>query len=298
MKSKKLSLFPLILALSLSLSACATTEREKKEMEQENMVRSLKEENEVGRQMAAKLAGTVGLHEGDDALLKYINLVGKTVAMQANRPEIAFRFAVLKDEEINAFATPGGYIFVTKGLLRQVRNEAELAGILGHEVAHVTERHMYKAIMPKREVDASETFARMLSRGGSDIGHSIGKIVNSGMDILLQKGLGQEKEHEADSVGIVYSMAAGYDPSALYGFLTRLEQDASSVKVSKTHPPFPQRLKDLKAFMDSNGMVITKKADTEMLNARYKQAVLKLQQSKVGKVVVKPAAAPAEKKGT
>ncbi|MCM2279220.1 MAG: M48 family metalloprotease [Oligoflexia bacterium] len=269
-----LALHALGAALALCVG-CASSPEENRELEHERFAQEIKEEKEVGRQMAAKLAGTLGSHDSDDKLLRYLNLVGNTVAAKANRPELAYRFGILKSEEINAFATPGGYIFVTMGLLREVRSEDELAGVLGHEIAHVTERHMYKEIMPKREVSAGETLSRMLSRGGADLGFSIGKIVNQGIETLLEKGLGQEKEHEADQGGSLLCAAAGYDPLALQTFLTRLQSRATTVKVSKTHPPFPARLQALQGFLKQNGMAGLSR-DTEggrALETRFKSSV-------------------------
>lgn len=236
----------------------------------EQLVQDLKDEQDVGRQMAAKLAGTMGVFDSDEKLTRYLNLVGRTVAERANRPEISYHFALLKTEDINAFATPGGYVFVTMGLLHLLASESELAGILGHEIAHITEKHMYKEIMPKRNISAGETITRILSRGRSDLGFSIGKIVNNGLAILLEKGLGPEKEQEADSDGIMFASAAGYEPLALEQFLKRLAARSTPDKLSKTHPPFPERLRVLHEFILKNGLNQVKfKFDTVAMQKRF-----------------------------
>ncbi len=246
---------------ALALNACSTPTAEEKQHDRyEQLSTSLKDEKEVGRQMAAKLAGSFGLYN-NPGVSKYVSLVGLTVAAQSSRPEITYRFIVLKSEEVNALATPGGYIFVTTGLLKSLRSESELAGILGHEIAHVTERHMYTAIAPKREVSAAETLTRLMSRGASDIGFSLGKIVNAGMDLLLETGLGPEKESEADAVGITFAMSAGYLPGSLLEYLRYLAGQNSTVKVSKTHPPFPQRIASLVAYLEKNGLAESRATD-------------------------------------
>ena len=168
-------------------------------------------------------------------------------------------------------STPGGYVFVTIGLLRQLRSESELAAVLGHEIAHVTERHMYKAILPKREIGAGETVTRFLSRGGSDFGRTLGEAVNKGLDLLLERGLGQEKEEEADDLGVMLASSAGYESGSLYQYLQRISKAEHSIKLSKTHPPFPERLRSLNDFMNANGLVSTEmKADLGVLEKRFK----------------------------
>ena len=106
---------------------------------------SLEEEIRIGRQISGNLLGAVPLVR-DDKLQNYVNLVGNWVALQSGRQDLTWHFGVLDTEAINAFAAPGGYIFVTKGLYRLLNNEAELAGVLGHEIAHVTQKHHLKVL--------------------------------------------------------------------------------------------------------------------------------------------------------
>jgi Zn-dependent protease with chaperone function len=91
-----------------------------------------------------------------------------------------------------------------------------------------------------------------MSRGASDIGFSLGKIVNAGMDLLLEKGLGPEKESEADSVGMTFALSAGYSGAALLEYLAFLSEQSGTVKVSKTHPPFPERIERLRSYMSKS----------------------------------------------
>lgn len=214
----------------------------------------IEEEVAVGKMMAQRLAGFYGTYFEDKKALHYINMVGQTLLRKSGRPEIKYYFGILNTDEINAFATPGGYIFVTKGLLKQVRSEDELAGILGHEIAHINEKHMYNQISEKREVGGSETFVRLLSRGGSQMGAAVGKMVNKGLDILIEEGLGKEKEFEADWAGSMYVVASGYDPQGLLHYIKRVSQSLAEVKVAKTHPPFDERISAFKNFLKENGL--------------------------------------------
>ena len=119
---------------------------------------------------------------------------------------LADRFAVLDCPQVNAYATPGGYVFVTRGLLKALRGEAELAGILSHEVAHINERHMYRELRPQKEVSAGESIVRMLSRGGSTPGGDIPKTPQTGA-----------KSARLVRRGVMGWRLAGWRPAALNG---------------------------------------------------------------------------------
>lgn len=264
-----------LLASLVTFISCASIE-ERQHQDESQFQQEVQDEKTIGRAMAAKLAGHFGYYDSDIALTQYLNLIGSTVASQGNRPEINFYFGILKSDEINAFATPGGYIFVTLPLLRLVESESELAGILGHEIAHVTEKHMYKEIAPRREMSTGEVLTRFLSRGGSDLGFSLGKIVNSGIEILLEKGLGEEKESSADQAGTMLATSVGYHGYGLLNFLTRLEKDSNTVKLSKTHPPFPKRLEELGLFLKKNGISTENPKDPADRIKRFDEALSRI----------------------
>jgi predicted Zn-dependent protease len=246
------------------------------EEERQNFkAQELKEELEIGRSMAAKLAGTKGLVKGRSVTVQYLNLITQTLARHAGRPEIEYSVGILKDSEPNAFATPGGYIFVTEGLLAQVKDEDELAGVLAHEIAHITEKHLFNEIRPKRKVSAGESVTRMMSRGGSNLGQGLSKMVNQGLKSLIEDGLGQQKEAEADSVGAMYAAAAGYDPMGLKRFLARIGASQKVLKLGKTHPPFDERLKLYQEFLESQKMnQIKVKTNRKTMETRFEKGVL------------------------
>jgi beta-barrel assembly-enhancing protease len=260
-----------------SLLGCASNKNEVQKAETDQLRQELADELEIGRQMAAKLAGHLGYDNEDPEAIRYLNLVGQNIAQQSGRTEINYRFAILKDEQVNAFATPGGYVFVTKGLLAALRSESELAGVLGHEIAHVAEKHMFNEIRPKRDVSMGETMSRMMSRGGSEIGAAIGQIVNKGLNILLETGLGPEKEQAADQAASLYTTAAGYEGTALLGLLKRLGSGQADLKVAKTHPPFDERIRSFEAFINKQGLNLRSKADEKVMASRFKSALSRYQ---------------------
>jgi len=111
-----------------------------------------REERAIGGALASQVVARYGGLVRNRSLLRYVNLVGKAVAMTSDRPEIDYTFGVLNNNKVNAFAAPGGYVFVTKGLLRRVQSEAELACVLGHEIAHVTKKHILNVIRRSRAI--------------------------------------------------------------------------------------------------------------------------------------------------
>jgi predicted Zn-dependent protease len=241
-----------------------------KEVEHKDALKQeVDDEMTVGRQIGAKLLGYYGNYKKDGNALAYVNLVGQTLATQSGRPELKFHFALLDSDEINAFAAPGGFVFVTKGLLAVLSNESELAGILGHEIAHVNEKHMYNEIRPKKSMEGTETVARLLSRGRGDLGSALGKMVNQGLKMLVEEGLGKEKEYAADQAGTLYASAAGYDPVSMVDVLRRIDQQRSTIKISKTHPPYPERIHSLEGFLAKNGMVRSTRGNQAVMDKRF-----------------------------
>ncbi|MBM4252546.1 MAG: hypothetical protein FJ146_11295 [Deltaproteobacteria bacterium] len=240
--------------------------------EQRAIFEDYRMEVEVGRNMAGRLLGYYGVVE-DPKLVGYVNQIGSYVASYGDYPERRYMFAVLKHESVNAFACPGGYILVTMGALRNANSEAELAAVLGHEVAHVGKRHMYDALKKMKQKDIDEASAKkraaidkdpylkMRQRpetdsasaagsrlatyltGKAGVGLSIMAAAAAGMQMITEKGLDKDLEYEADQEGVKYAIRAGYEPRAMMAFLKRLE-DHSAKKVKnleKTHPPMKER---------------------------------------------------------
>lgn len=202
---------------------------------------SLEDENRIGRQIAGNLLGAVPLVR-DDALQRYVNLVGNWVALQSGRNDVTWRFGVLDTEDINAFAAPGGYVFVTKGLYRLLGNEAELAGVLGHEIAHVAQKHHLKVLKQSTLIGALGQAASSKAQGSDQI---VQNLIGNGAEIMA-RGLDKDAEFEADRIGMVFAARAGYDP---WGLPTVLQDmaglPAKDNRISllyKTHPHPADRL--------------------------------------------------------
>jgi predicted Zn-dependent protease len=197
---------------------------------------STDKEVEIGRGIAATIAGRFPV-SSDAALTRYVNLVGLTVASQSPRPDITYRFAVLETPTVNAYAAPGGYIFITRGALGLIENEAELAGVLAHEVGHVNQRHVINQI---RKSDTMREVRNQLDIQGS----TLDKVVGTGSNALFM-GLSRGDELEGDSLGIEYASAAGYDPGGLASFVARLDRHAGEGPVTEffaTHPKPDERV--------------------------------------------------------
>ena len=205
------------------------------------------EEIAIGRQIAGNLLGASPLAK-DAKLQKYVSQVGTWVASQSERPDLPWHFGVIQSDDVNAFAAPGGYIFVTLGLYRLLQNEADLAGVLGHEVGHVIRKHHLKILQQSKLVDVG---SKALSKqvGGND---KVQQLIGSGAEIVA-RGLDKDAEFEADRIGVVLATRAGYDAYGLPGVLQQighLSKDEGSVALLfKTHPLPEDRLNKLGGAM-------------------------------------------------
>lgn len=214
------------------------------------------EEIRFGREIAARIIGRYGLYQNNE-LMRYVNLVGLSIAKGTERQEIAFHFAILNTDEINAYAAPGGYIFVTKGLLKQMQDESELAGALAHEISHITQKHIVRE-MNIHATDSSATagFAQLIGGTTQSARTAFAQAVEKALDILLKDGYKREDEAQADKTSVTYVAMAGYDPGALGRLLNRigpLKEKATEV-LDKTHPGYLDRITWLDAAIKQDGL--------------------------------------------
>ena len=202
---------------------------------------SMEEEIQIGREITGNLLGAAPLVK-DAALQKYVNQVGRWVANQSERANLPWHFGVIESEDINAFAAPGGYVIITKGLYRKLENEAQLAGVLSHEIAHVVKNHHLKILQQ----------SQLLDLGAGLLGQKLGKdnktvqnLIGSGAEICA-RSLDKNAEFEADRMGVVLTARAGYEPYGLPEVLQTIGQtgkDESSVALLfKTHQHPDDRL--------------------------------------------------------
>jgi len=219
---------------------------------------STTEEISLGREIAGNLLGAAPLVK-DAALQKYVNSVGRWVASQSERPELPWRFGVIESEDLNAFAAPGGYIMLTKGLYRKLQNEAQLAGVLGHEIAHVVKKHQLKVLQKQQLLSMG---AGLLSDKYAKDNALISKAIGSGAEISA-RSLDKSAEYEADRLGLSYATRAGYEPYGLAEVLQTLGQSSSSdanvALLFKTHPHPDERLTALSESVGSQLDKITGK---------------------------------------
>jgi predicted Zn-dependent protease len=200
---------------------------------------TVEEEREVGREVSAKVVAFFHLYK-DEALTRYVNMVGATVAAQAERQDITYHFAVLDSDDINAFSAPGGYIFITRGAVVLCEDEAELAGVLAHEVGHVAGKHVLKIVERDKTMRAGMEEAKDRMPGSAYL-HKMSKGI---LIKLIDQGLAPSDEYDADQRGVKYSHAAGYPADGLARFLTKLDQATEQGGKSfwtRTHPPVKDR---------------------------------------------------------
>ena len=209
---------------------------------------SQQEEVAIGRQIAGNLLGASPLVK-DRQLQNYVNTVGRWVASQSERPDLEWHFGVIESSDVNAFAAPGGYIFVTRGLYKLLGNEADLAGVLGHEIGHVIKKHHLKILQQSRLLDLGAKFLAK-ETGEND---KIKNLIGSGAEVVA-RSLDKNAEFEADRIAVVLAARAGYDAYGLPEVLQQIghyaKDDGNVALLFKTHPHPDERLARLGEGMD------------------------------------------------
>jgi predicted Zn-dependent protease len=210
-----------------------------------------KQEIDIGRDMGSRLLGAAPL-VADARMQRYVNNVGRWLAAQTERPDLPWQFGVLEAPQVNAFAVPGGTIFVTRGLLERMRSESELAGVLAHEIAHVLQKHHLKAIQKNAKASlAGDALSLALQDQNSMVRD---KLISLGTE-LYARGLDKSDELEADRLGVVIAARGGYDPYGLPTVLQVLQranpEDSGLALMFKTHPPAAERLEALEKIQQT-----------------------------------------------
>lgn len=214
------------------------------------------EEAELGFGMAQQFLANQRL-VADEALQRYVNAVGAWIARQSERPGLPWRFAVTDDETPNAFAVPGGYVFITRGMLALAETESELAGILGHEISHIVRKHHLRWIYMNKELQTSvqraEEHFGTTSKTSRDQFRELGKLMQRSFEQLnspeTRAGMSQGEEFEADVDGAVLAWRAGYEAWGLVAVMQRFEAASRDQYKADTqlagHPEPLQRFKIL-----------------------------------------------------
>jgi len=216
----------------------------------------VQEEIGLGRDLAARILGAVP-PVADPALQGYVNHVGRWLTLHTERPDLPWHFAVVDTDTVGAFATPGGSVIVTAGLVRLMRDENELAGVLAHEISHVVQKHHVRAIMHRARAQlAADVASEMASQYMAKNPLVTRALLDTGMN-LYGSGLDQGDEYGADRAGMVIAARAGYDPLGLVYLLTTLDSIGAAEPRTQllfaTHPPTRSRIDALGAVADQLG---------------------------------------------
>lgn len=207
-------------ALAALTLACATNPVTG---EREFVLMSESQEIDIGRSADVDIRNEMGVYE-DEALLRYVETIGLKLAAGSHRPDLPWHFTVVDSPAINAFALPGGYLYITRGILAYLADEAQLAGVLGHEVGHVTARHAVQAYTRAAGAQLGLTIGSIFAPAT----RPFGGLAETGLGLLFLK-YGRDDELQSDRLGAEYAATNGWDPSGVPGMLStlaRLEEES------------------------------------------------------------------------
>ena len=230
-----------VLVLAATLTSCATS------------VITPEQETSAGAAMQQQVADQIGLYMAPE-LERYVDAVGQRLVNALGETPYRFQFAIVDQFEPNAFASPGGYIYVSRGLLAQMNSEAELAGVLAHEISHVTRRHHTKQAGRGLGAGLLTLPGRAVGVVSKDLGNMINTPINYAGKVYLSS-FSRGQESEADDYGMRLAAAAGYDPLALVDALEGIERtvylltgEHHEATFFDTHPTTPQRVSDIQTL--------------------------------------------------
>jgi beta-barrel assembly-enhancing protease len=229
------------------------------------------DEESVGAAAAARIFGSAPLVDAPETQ-RYVNLVGSALAAQAGTA-YKWRFGVVGSEAVNAFASPGGIVLVTAGLVRTIQNEDELAFVLAHEIAHVVMKHHYSVVLRQRlaEKASADLQASTGGTGNAALSHASAQIYARGLD--------KSAEYDADRLAAELMTKTGYDPAASMAVLERMQKlapdDPRAELLFATHPSPAERV-DALLGAGLDGLPRPKPDTANRRTARFKQAVGKL----------------------
>lgn len=218
------------------------------------------EEIEIGREVAAEVEAEFSVYH-NAAQLARVSDIGRAIIPYTDRPHIPYTFTLLDTTEVNAFAVPGGFIYVTRGMLDFVHDDDELAAVIGHELAHVARRHGAEQLEALAVAEAGARWLLDREPQLEDIYDTEeGAMATEMTAVLLLNGWSRQNEYEADEYGTIYMARAGYDARAairLFNHMERAfaegEEDALS-RLFATHPPFPDRVQNIEEVIRENGL--------------------------------------------
>ena len=238
-----------LLIIGLALSLLAGCAQNPVTGQNDFVMMSENQEIAVGRQADEQVKKQYQVFESK-ALQDYVNRVGQRLAKQSHRPGLHYRFTVLDTPEINAFALPGGYVYITRGIMAYLNSEAELAAVVGHEIGHVTARHGVRQQSAAQAANIGLTIASIFV---PQINTNLGQNLANLMGGALLSGYGREQELEADRLGAQYLARADYDPQAIISVLRVLKnQELKDIELAKQEGREPRRYSGLFATHPDN----------------------------------------------
>jgi predicted Zn-dependent protease len=226
------------------------------------------EERQIGQQVSDKLVNEFGVYQ-DPGVAKYVSLVGGVMAQASSRPSLEWQFIVLDTDGVNAFAAPGGFIHVTRGLLGLVKNEAELAGVIGHEITHAAKKHTVNSIQKNSYIKFG---SEEVNQGGGLTQGLISRFAERAYLSVLNNEFDRGDENESDEEGVQLANKVGYAPTGLSSVLTKLADRNKDRKepngLFASHPVIKDRLTNITKTIRDKKLTATATAD-----ARYAQNI-------------------------
>jgi predicted Zn-dependent protease len=223
---------------------------------------SEEEERTIGNDVSTKIRQRFGVVQSVP-VHKYVTLVGMTLARQSERPGLPWTFIVLDTDGVNAFASPGGIVHITRGALGLIRSEAELAGVLAHEIGHVAHKHTVNAIKKNKAVQLGTTETL------SDRAPFVDKLANQAYQMVLENKFDRGDEMDADRVSVTLTEKAGYAPGTLAAFLARLDDRNKDQPAQNglfaSHPETKERIDAIKKIAGAR--------TGATVEARYKEQI-------------------------
>ena len=201
---------------------------------------SPQQEVQLGQQMNDRMAGRQFRLYRNSQITSYVDEIGQRLAAVSDRPNLPFTFQVVRDDNVNAFATTGGFVYITTGLLKTADNEAQVASVLAHEIGHITRRHLLQQMRQSAIAQGIVTAA----------GLDRSTAVNLGVDLALNRPRSRKDEFEADQTGLGLLAKAGYAQSGMVGFMEKLLDRPSPPTVLSTHPATRDRIAAIERALD------------------------------------------------
>lgn len=230
-----------------------------------------KDERQLGERISAMLADRFGVYQ-DEAVTKYVTLVGTVLAQASTRPNLQWEFIVLDTDGVNAFAAPGGFVHITRGALGLIKSEAELAGVLGHEITHITAKHTVRSIDKASRVDVGTDMTSGYVAGGAISADLLNRLADIGYKVAFENKYDRDDELEADKIGIQTANKVGYAPGGMIEFLKKIAARNKDMKESNgwfaSHPLLKDRIQDMEKQIKREKLTAT-----ATVQARYAEKI-------------------------